>query len=93
MTKSGKRSKRWTLRDAKAHFSELFESALRTPQRITRAPRSANRAAEVVVLSAETFDRMTRPDLPLADFLAGFAFEKFEPARDESFDRDVDFPP
>jgi hypothetical protein len=93
MAKNVKSDKAWTVRDAKAHFSEVFERALKSPQRVVRNPRDGRKAREVVVLSADAFESLTRPDLPFGDFLASFAFDKFEPSRDESFDREIDFSP
>jgi prevent-host-death family protein len=59
-------SKAWTLADAKAHLSEVVESALKTgPQVITRHGRKA-----VVVVSAEEWERKTARRGTLADFFA-----------------------
>jgi len=49
-------AKAWTLADAKAHLSEVVESALtKGPQVITRHGRKA-----VVVVAAEEWERKTR---------------------------------
>lgn len=58
--------KAWTLADAKAHLSEVVESALtKGPQVITRRDWKA-----VVVVSAEEWERKTRRQGTLADFFA-----------------------
>jgi hypothetical protein len=93
MTKPIKASEAWSVRDAKAHFSEVFERALVSPQRVVRAPRAGAKANEVVVMSAMSYERLVRPKLPLGEFMASLAFDKFEPARDETFERDVDMSP
>lgn len=93
MAKTRKTSKAWSVRDAKAHFSEVFERALVTPQRVVRSPRVGAKAREVVVMSMEAYEKLAKPKLPLGEFMASLAFDKFEPARDESFDRDIDLSP
>jgi prevent-host-death family protein len=56
----------WTLADAKAHLSEVVESALRKgPQVITRHGRKV-----VVVVAAEEWERKTGRQGTLADFFA-----------------------
>ncbi|HEY0557620.1 MAG TPA: type II toxin-antitoxin system Phd/YefM family antitoxin [Thermoanaerobaculia bacterium] len=56
----------WTLADAKAHLSEVVESALKKgPQVITRHGRKA-----VVVVAAEEWERKTGRQGTLADFFA-----------------------
>jgi prevent-host-death family protein len=56
----------WTLADAKAHLSEVVESALKHgPQVITRRCRKA-----VVVVAAEERERKTGRQGTLADFFA-----------------------
>lgn len=56
----------WTLADAKAHLSEVIESALKKgPQVITRHGRKA-----VVVIAAEEWERKTWRQGTLADFFA-----------------------
>lgn len=60
------KSKVWTIADAKAHFSEVVESALKKgPQVITRHGRRA-----VVVVAAEEWESKTRRQGTLADFFA-----------------------
>lgn len=57
-------AKVWTLADAKAHLSEVVESALKKgPQVITRHGRKA-----VVVVAAEEWERKTQRKGTLADF-------------------------
>jgi prevent-host-death family protein len=59
-------AKAWTLADAKAHLSEVVESALnKGPQVITRHGRKA-----VVVVAAEKWERKTSRQGTLADFFA-----------------------
>lgn len=59
-------AKAWTLADAKAHFSEVVESALQQgPQMITRRGRKA-----VVVVAADEWERKTKRRGTLADFFA-----------------------
>jgi prevent-host-death family protein len=61
-----RRSKAWTLADAKAHLSAVVESALKQgPQVITRHGRKA-----VVVVAADEWDRKTRRQGTLAAFFA-----------------------
>jgi prevent-host-death family protein len=56
----------WTLADAKAHLSEVVESALKKgPQVITRHGRKA-----VVVVAAEEWERKAQRQGTLADFFA-----------------------
>lgn len=56
----------WTLADAKAHLSEVVESALKSgPQVITRRGRKA-----VVVVAAEEWERKAQRQGTLADFFA-----------------------
>lgn len=60
-------AKAWTLADAKAHLSEVVESALKKgPQVITR---HHGRKA-VVVVAAEEWERKTQRQGTLADFFA-----------------------
>lgn len=60
------RPKTWTLADAKAHLSEVVESALKKgPQVITRHGRET-----VVVVAAEEWNRKVRRQGTLADFFA-----------------------
>lgn len=60
------KTKAWTLADAKAHLSEVVESALQQgPQIITRHGRKA-----VVVVAAEEWERKTQRQGTLADFFA-----------------------
>lgn len=56
---------RWKLEDAKNQFSRVVRKALAgEPQRVTRRGRDA-----VVVVSAEEYDRLTRPAVGLVEFL------------------------
>jgi len=57
--------KTWQLQEAKNRLSALVEEALRHgPQVITRRGRKT-----VVVLSVKEYEKMTRPDRNLVDFL------------------------
>jgi prevent-host-death family protein len=59
-------AKIWTLADAKAHLSEVVDSALKKgPQVITRHGRKA-----VVVVAAEEWERKTQRQGSLAEFFA-----------------------
>jgi prevent-host-death family protein len=56
----------WTLQDAKARFSQLVTEALKgVPQRVLRRGLPA-----VVVLSAASYDELTKPKETLVDFFA-----------------------
>lgn len=72
---------RWPLAEAKNRFSELFEKALREgPQRVTRRGRD-----EVVVMAAESFERLQRPRRSFVDFLSeGVELDGIELVRDRS---------
>ena len=60
------KTKAWTIADAKAHFSEVVDRALKKgPQVITRHGRKA-----VVVVAAEEWESRTRRQGTLADFFA-----------------------
>jgi antitoxin Phd len=55
----------WNFEDAKNQFSRVVREAMRgKPQRVTRGGHDA-----VVVVSAEEYDRLTRPKVALVDFL------------------------
>jgi antitoxin Phd len=78
--------KGWTLRAAKARFSELVRQAQKQPQRVTCRGEDA-----VVVLSAVEYDRLTqgrRRKSSLMGFLKNTGFGEldlerpFEPSRD-----------
>ncbi len=69
-------AKSWSLADAKAHLSEIVESALtQGPQLITRRGRKA-----VVVVAAEEWERKTARKGTLAEFFAS------SPLRDSGID-------
>src|SRR5919109_1330668 len=78
--------KAWTLREAKARFSELVRLAQQKPQRVTSRGQDA-----AVVLSATEYDRLQkqqRPKRSLVEFLASAPFagldldRRFERSRD-----------
>jgi prevent-host-death family protein len=82
------RSKAWTLADAKTHLSEVVDSALkRGPQVITRYGRKA-----VVVVAAEEWERKTRRQGTLAEFLAASPLREsgLEIERPQDLPRDLD---
>ncbi len=67
-------AKAWTLADAKAHLSEVVESALKKgPQIITRHGRNA-----VVVVAADEWERKTQRQGTLADFFAASPLRESE---------------
>lgn len=79
-------AKGWTLRAAKARFSELVRLAQKRPQRVTCRGEDA-----VVVLSAAEYDRLQErrePKQSLVEFLKNTGFgeldleRRFEPSRD-----------
>jgi prevent-host-death family protein len=78
----------WTLADAKAHLSEVVESALKEgPQVITRHGRKA-----VVVVAAEEWERKTKRQGTLADFFAASPLRDsgLEIERPQDGPRDID---
>jgi prevent-host-death family protein len=78
----------WTLADAKAHLSEVVESALRKgPQVIARHGRKA-----VVVVAAEEWERKTGRQGTLADFFAASPLRDsgLEIERPQDGPRDID---
>lgn len=81
-------AKAWTLADAKAHLSEVVESALKQgPQVITRHGRKT-----VIVVAAEEWERKTRRQGTLADFFAASPLRDsgLEIERSQDGPRDVD---
>lgn len=81
-------TKSWTLATAKAHLSELVESALKQgPQVITRRGQKA-----VVVVAAEEWERKTQRQGTLADFFAASPLRDsgLEVERPQDGLRDVD---
>lgn len=78
--------KSWTLREAKARFSEVVRLAQQRPQRVTNRGQDA-----VVVLSAAEYGRLQRRQRPkrsLVEFLASAPFagldleRRLEPPRE-----------
>jgi prevent-host-death family protein len=76
----------WTLREAKARFSEVVRLAQQKPQRVTNRGREA-----AVVLSAAEYGRLQkrqRPTRSLVEFLKDTGFSgldlerRYEPSRD-----------
>lgn len=81
-------TKAWTLADAKAHLSEVVDSALKNgPQVITRHGRKA-----VVVVAAEEWERKTKRQGTLADFFAASPLREsgLEIERSQDGPRDID---
>jgi antitoxin Phd len=81
----------WNLTEAKARFSELFDAALKVPQRVSRHGKH-----EVVVLSAGEYHRMTgaaKQRGTLVDFLAGLHFGDLDLDRNDAFGRDMEATP
>jgi antitoxin Phd len=78
----------WKLEDAKNQFSRLVREAMRgKPQRVTRGGQDA-----VVVISAEEYDRLTRPKVDLVDFLRNspLADAGLDRARQRDLGRDLE---
>jgi len=60
--------KTWTVQDARAHFGDVIEAALKgKPQRVTRRGRDA-----VVVVSEDEWRRLVEPRMNFGEFLATF---------------------
>jgi prevent-host-death family protein len=81
----------WQIQKAKAHFSEVIESAQTDgPQTITKHGRP-----RAVVLSVEEYEALARGGRPEPDFKhfllhEGPKFDDFEIERDKDAGRDVD---
>lgn len=79
---------RWKLEDAKARFSEVVRHARSEgPQRVSVRGRDA-----VVIVSAEEFDRLARPEprLPLVQFMESLHLDGLDLTRDPDRGRDVE---
>jgi len=68
--------RKWSIRDAKADFSELVEAAQGAPQAITRRGREI-----AVVISRSDYERLHRRSEPLTSFFAHAGLEDVEIAR------------
>jgi prevent-host-death family protein len=55
----------WKLQDAKSRFSELFDRALREGVQVV----SRRGKQKVVVIAKDEYDRLTRPQSSLSQFL------------------------
>jgi len=55
----------WKLQDAKSRFSELFDRAITEGAQVV----SRRGKQKVVVVSKEEYDRLTRPEGSLSEFL------------------------
>lgn len=78
----------WQVQEAKARFSELMRDATESgPQTITVRGRRA-----AVVLSADDYDRLKRPELSTREFLRASARVgvDLDIKRDKSLPRDID---
>ena len=79
---------RWKLEDAKACFSEVVRHARSEgPQRVSVRGRDA-----FVIISAEEFDRLARPEprLPLVQFMESLHLDGLDLTRDPDRGRDVE---
>ena len=80
--------KAWTLRAAKARFSEVVRLAQLRPQRVTSRGRDA-----VVVLSAAEYDRLRqrkRSKSSLLEFLSNTGFSELDLERRTDLNRDIE---
>ncbi len=78
----------WQVQEAKARFSELVRDAAESgPQTITVRGRRA-----AVVLSADDYDRLKRPQPSMAEFLRASARVgvELDIERDKSLPREID---
>lgn len=77
----------WQVQEAKARFSELVRDAESGPQTITVRGRRA-----AVVLSADDYDRLKRPQPSTAEFLRASSRVgvDLDIKRDKSLSRDID---
>lgn len=82
----------WRLEEAKARLSELVRRAgTEGPQRVTVRGRPA-----AVVLSAETYERLSGPPRTALDLLAdlrGCGLAEIVPERDKDAGREIAWPP
>jgi antitoxin Phd len=79
--------RQWKLEDAKSRLSEVVRRARdEGPQSVTVRGRRA-----VVVLDADTYDRMTdaKPTVPLVTFLESLELEGLDLTREPDIGRDV----
>jgi antitoxin Phd len=80
--------KAWTLRAAKARFSEVVRLAQQRPQRVTNRGQDA-----VVVLSAAEYDRLLqrkRSKSSLLEFLSNTGFSELDLERRTDLNRDIE---
>ena len=81
-------AKGWTLRAAKARFSEVVRLAQQRPQRVTNRGQDA-----VVVLSAAEYDRLLRRKRSksgLLEFLSNTGFSELDLERRTDLNRDIE---
>ena len=82
------RKKQWQLQDAKNRLSQLVDQALHDgPQTITLRGKPT-----AVVISAKTFEKITRPRISLIDFFRQSPLQgiEFDLKRKKDFSRRVD---
>ena len=83
------RAKRWSLREARAKFSELVRRAQERPQCVTRRGRDA-----AILLSVAEFERLQQPresESGLVEFLADTGFSELDLRRRTDLNRDTEF--
>jgi prevent-host-death family protein len=86
--RSAETGKPWTLREAKARFSEVVRLAQKGPQFVTSRGQAA-----VVVLSAVEYDRLRqrkRPKSSLVEFLSNTGFSELDLERRTDLSRDIE---
>ena len=77
----------WQMQEAKAQLSELIKQARSQPQDITLHGKSV-----AVVLSRESFDRLSQTQQSLVDFMRSsplYGDEVLDFAREQSLNRDI----
>ncbi len=77
----------WQMQEAKARLSELVKRAQNQPQDITMHGKSV-----AVIISRETFDRLSQTNESLVDFMQRsplHGMEDFELERDTSLTREI----
>ena len=77
----------WQMQEAKAQLSELIKQARSQPQDITLHGKSV-----AVVLSRESFDRLSQTQQSLVDFMRSsplYGDEDLDFAREQSLNRDI----
>lgn len=78
----------WTLREAKARFSEVVRLAQKSPQRVTSRGQAA-----VIILSATDYDRLRQRQGSKSDllaFLSNTGFSELDLERRTDLNRDIE---